>query len=83
MKPIPDGLAFTCDKVFSLFPFVSSKSVHLSQLPSISQGCNPLHCCLLFTEAWLNASVRESLSGGMMRREGTKSDHCEVYDTEY
>lgn len=34
-----------------VFPSISSKSVHLPQLPSISQGLNPMHCCRLFMEA--------------------------------
>lgn len=62
------------------FPSVSSKSVHLSQLPSISQGLNPVHRCLLFMEAWLERIRQEIFiwrndEKGKRQRDGAD---CEV-----
>lgn len=48
MKPIPDSLAFTCDKAFSLFspPFLANLYICLSFPPSVkvSTQCTAVFC---------------------------------------
>lgn len=49
MNPIPDDLALRNNKCSEGFRSSLSKSVHLSRLPSISQGLNPMLCSIHLT----------------------------------
>lgn len=58
MKPIPDGLAFTCDKAFSLFSplFLANLYICFSFPPSVkvSTQCTAVFC--LWKHSWMHPS---------------------------